>query len=292
MIYVEKLILPSSRAEINVVKNEQRTCFNTFYPFNIFPDKLLNEVRLDDITLLYGGNGSGKSTLINVLSRKINANRYSSFNDAPLFDKFVDMCTVEYVRRPLRSYVLTSDDVFDYALNARSVNESINDKRNELFDKYVAVHNEAVTNPEIGRLTGLDDYERWKEIREILSPKRTQSKYIKARVVKDIDLQSNGETAMRYFLDRIDEDAVYFLDEPENSLSVELQIQLADYIQATARVTKSQFIIATHSPIFLSIKNSLVYNLDGYPATTCRWTDLPNVRKYFDFFMAHREEFN
>lgn len=291
MIYVEKLILPSSRAEIKVVKNEQRTCFNTFYPFNIFPDKLLNEVVLDDITLLYGGNGSGKSTLINVLARKMNANRYSSFNDAPLFDKFVDMCSVEYARRPLRSYVLTSDDVFDYALSARSVNESINDKRNELFDKYVAVHNEAVTNPEIGRLTGLDDYERWKEIREILSPKRTQSKYIKARVVKDIDLQSNGETAMRYFLDRIDEDAVYFLDEPENSLSVELQIQLADYIQATARVTKSQFIIATHSPIFLSIKNSLVYNLDGYPATTCRWTDLPNVRKYFDFFMAHKDEF-
>jgi predicted ATPase len=188
--------------------------------------------------------------------------------------------------------VLTSDDVFDYVLKARTVNENISEQRNELFDKYVSVHGEAERNPEILRLNGLDDYERWSETMEILSPRKSQSSYVKKRTARDIDLYSNGQTAMRYFLERIEDDAVYLLDEPENSLSIEFQIELAEYISATARATRSQFIIATHSPILLSMENAKVYNLDAYPATVSKWTDLPNVRKYFDFFMEHREEFD
>ena len=292
MVYVSKLILPSEIAEIEFIKNEKRTCFGTFYPFKIFPDKGLRKVDFEGITMLYGGNGSGKSTLLNVLARKMHAVRYSEFNDAPLFDTFVGMCAVDYVKMPRASYVLTSDDVFDYALKARSINEGIDDQRNELFDKYVSVHRQMMSDPEIGHMHGLDDYERWKEVREIISPRKSPSSYIKKRVVNDIDLCSNGETAMRYFLDRIDEDAVYFLDEPENSLSIERQIELADYIAATARATRSQFIIATHSPVFLSMKGAKIYNLDDYPASVCNWTELPNVRRYFDFFMDHRHEFD
>ena len=96
---------------------------------------------------------------------------------------------------------------------------------------------------------------------------------------------------MRYFMDKIDNDGIYLLDEPENSLSIEFQIQLAEYIVATARCTSSQFIIATHSPVFLSMKGAMIYNLDSYPVKTCKWTTLPNVRKYFDFFMEHKDEF-
>lgn len=290
MIYIKRLMLPSESAEIDFIRDEKRTCFNTFYPFKIFPDKGLRDVELDGITMFYGGNGSGKSTLLNIIAYKMNAVRYSEFNDAPLFDKFVDMCYMEYARRPHGSFVLTSDDVFDYVLSARMINEGIDGQRNELFDKYVAVHREMAVDPEAGRLHGLDDYERWKEVREIISPRKSQSSYIKKRVVNDIDLCSNGETAMRYFLDRIDKDAVYFLDEPENSLSIEFQIQLADYVAATARLG-SQFIIATHSPIFLSMKGAKIYDLDDYPVSVSPWTELPNVRKYFDFFMEHKDEF-
>lgn len=291
MIYLKKFYLPSEYAEIDVIKNESRTCFNTFYPFKIFPDKGLREVSLDNITMFYGGNGSGKSTLINVIAEKVRAARYSDFNGAPLFDKYVEMCSEEYFRYPKASYVLASDDVFDFVLNARFVNENISDRRKELFEKYVETHGQIITNPEIGRLHGLDDYERWSEVREILSPKKTQSSYVKRRTAKDVDLHSNGECAMRYFVDRIEGDALYFLDEPENSLSVEFQIELAEYITATVRTTKSQFIIATHSPIFLSMKDAKIYNLDENPASVSEWTDLPNVRRYFDFFMEHRDEF-
>ena len=291
MIYVRTLYLPDDAEELSFIKLERRTCFHTFYPFKLFPDKGLEEVDFDGITMLYGGNGSGKSTLLNVMARKMGAIRYSDFNGSPFFDQYVEKCYVEYVRRPRASYVLTSDDVFDYVLNARMVNDNIDERRNDLFEKYVAIHNEALTDPSVGALRGLDDYERWRETREILSPKRSQSSYVKKRVARDIDLYSNGETAMRYFVDRIDEDAVYFLDEPENSLSIAFQIELAEYIAATARATRSQFVIATHSPIFLSMKGARIYNLDENPVSVCDWTELPNVRKYFDFFMEHQEEF-
>ncbi|MBQ1195430.1 MAG: AAA family ATPase [Clostridia bacterium] len=291
MIYIKKLTLPSELAEAKVIELEKRTCFNTFYPFKIFPEMGLGSLDFDGITMLYGGNGSGKSTLINVLAHKMRAARYSEFNDAPLFDRFTEMCSLDYMRTPRRSSVLTSDDVFDYVLKARTVNENISEQRNELFDKYVAIHGGAERNPDILRLKGLDDYERWSETMEILSPRKSQSSYVKKRTARDIDLYSNGQTAMRYFLERIEDDAVYLLDEPENSLSIEFQIELAEYISATARVGRTQFIIATHSPVFLAMKEAKIYNLDSYPASVCRWTELPNVRKYFDFFMEHKHEF-
>ena len=291
MIYIKSLRLPSELREIKFIEDLKQTFYHTVYPFKIFPEKRLDRVAFDGITLLYGGNGSGKSTLLNVLARKMQATRYADFNDSPFFDTFVDMCTLEYEKIPKRSFVLTSDDVFDYTLNARSVNEDLADRRNALLREYIAVHHGNLSSPETARLHGLDDSERRKEIREILSPKHTQSAFIRKRVERSIDLHSNGETAMQYFVERIDEDAVYFLDEPENSLSIKLQIELAEYIEATARATRSQFIIATHSPIFLSMKNSLIYDLDAFPASTASWTELPNVRRYFDFFMEHRDEF-
>ncbi len=290
MVYLKKFVLPSDHAENGFIKGESRTCFNTFYPFKVFPLKGLHEIEFDTITVFCGGNGSGKSTLINVIARKLNAIRFSEFNDSAFFDRFVDMCCQES-RSASRSYVLTSDDVFDYALNARSINGNLDDRRNQLFDEYVSVRREIYTNPEIGRLKGLDDYERWSETRDILSKNVTQSQFIKKRVASEIDLCSNGETAMRYFVDRIDEDALYLLDEPENSLSVERQIELAEYISATARATRSQFVIATHSPILLSMPYAKIYNLDAIPVSVCKWTELPNVRRYFDFFMEHKNEF-
>ena len=291
MIYIKNFLLPSETAEINFIKGENRTCFHTFYPFKIFTDKLLRNIEFDNITLLYGGNGSGKSTLLNVIARKISATRFSPFNASPFFDDFVDMCYDEFLRRPDKVFALTSDDVFDYSLTARMVNTDIDLKRDELIEKYLSVRADVLENPEKGLLRGLDDYERWSETREILSPRKSQSSYVKGRVKREVDLYSNGQTAMRYFTDRVDGDGLYLLDEPENSLSVELQGELAEYIQATARATRSQFIIATHSPLLLAMRGAKIYNLDAHPASVCKWTELPNVRRYFDFFIEHRDEF-
>ena len=67
MIYLRKLVLPSDDEDNSVIMSERRTCFNSFYPFGIFPRKELRRLDFNGITMLYGGNGSGKSTLINII---------------------------------------------------------------------------------------------------------------------------------------------------------------------------------------------------------------------------------
>ena len=133
------------------------------------------------------------------------------------------------------------------------------------------------------------DYDDWKESMD--AKKSTQSTFVKNRLMRNVDMQSNGETAMRYYTERIDRDALYLIDEPENSLSATRQKELAEYIHQSARFFGCQFIIASHSPIFLSIPEAKIYDLDSKPVRTKKWTDLPNVRMYYDFFMEHKAEF-
>lgn len=81
-------------------------------------------------------------------------------------------------------------------------------------------------------------------------------------------------------------------DEPENSLSVERQLELVKFIEVSVRFFGCQFIIATHSPFLLSMKNAKIYNLDESPMRVSEWTTLPNVRTYYDFFKSHEGEFS
>ena len=291
MIYIKHLSLPSEYAEVELIKKEMRTCFNSMYPFKIFSAKDLYEVDFDDITIFYGGNGSGKTTLLNILAEKILSTRHSDFNNSPFFKQFTEMSRVEYRKPRKGSQVLTSDDVFDYVLNIRELNEEVDSKREQLLDKYEQTHKQYKLDHSIMHLNGLEDYERWKETRDIIYKKVSQSRYVKERLDKNVDMFSNGETAMKYFTDMINEDSLYLMDEPENSLSIEYQLELAEYIAASARHFRCQFVIATHSPIFLSLPKARIYNLDEYPVCLQKWTELPNVRKYFEFFMSHKDEF-
>ncbi|MEF9921443.1 MAG: AAA family ATPase, partial [Anaerovoracaceae bacterium] len=101
----------------------------------------------------------------------------------------------------------------------------------------------------------------------------------------------NGESAFWYFTQEIKENGIYLLDEPENSLSADLQLQLLDFIQDSARFFNCQFIISTHSPFLLSMEQAKIYDLDETPVRVKLWTELENVRKFYDFFREHSDEF-
>lgn len=44
--------------------------------------------------------------------------------------------------------------------------------------------------------------------------------------------------------------------------------------------------IATHSPFVLAIRGAKIYDLDEEPVDVKRWTELENVRAYYDFLKA------
>ena len=121
---------------------------------------------------------------------------------------------------------------------------------------------------------------------------KTMSRFVRERVIaKDIQEQSNGESALMYFSSSIADNGLFILDEPENSMSASMQIKLARFIEDSARFFGSQFIIATHSPFLLSIKDAVIYDLDSTPVSQKTWSELENMRIYYDFFKSHAQEF-
>ena len=281
--YLERLELLSEKDEVDFFKEERRTCFDTVYPFKIFPDKRLESVEFAPITIFYGGNGSGKSTLLNIIAEKTHITRHSPFSGSAFFDRYVSRCEIEGKPVPLCSEIICSDDVFDELFSARRINEGIDRRRNELFVEY----RERRDRKNV--LHSLSEYDEWKESADAQS--QSQSRFVRDRLRRNVDMRSNGESAMKYFLDHIREDALYLMDEPENSLSVEFQQELSTYISSSAAYYGCQFVLATHSPILLSMENAVIYDLDAYPVCTRSWTELENVRRYFTFFEMHKEEF-
>ena len=281
--YVKRLSLVSESEEDRFLLFQKRTCFSGVYPFKIFPAKGIEEIELAPITILYGGNGSGKTTLLNILAEKAGVIRHSAFNGSAFFPEYIKRCRLYSDSLPKNSQILTSDDVFDYLLNIRYLNDGIDTRRNELFEDYLdrkyAHH----------QLKSLSEYDDWKESYDTKT--KSQSQFVRDRLMRNVDMFSNGQSAMKYFTDRISEDSLYLLDEPENSLSIELQQELCEYLQASARHFGCQFVIATHSPVLLSMKDTLIYDLDSNPVQTRKWTELENVRRYFDFFEKHRDLF-
>lgn len=137
-------------------------------------------------------------------------------------------------------------------------------------------------------MKSLDDYEQLKKVN--LARSKTQSEYIRRNIMGNVREHSNGESAFIYFSDKIKENALYLLDEPENSLSSQKQLELQKFLQDSVRFFGCQFIIATHSPFLLSMKGAKIYDLDEDWVDIKKWTQLENVRAYFDFFMEHKSE--
>ena len=283
MNYIDSLYLPSDHQETGFLMSQRRTCYNGCYPYKIFPQKGLSEINFAPITIFYGGNGSGKTTLLNVIAEKTNVLRHSAFSGSAFFANYVSDCEIEGKTLPENSQILTSDDVFDYLLNIRYLNDGIDVRREELFEDYLsrkyADH----------QLKSMADYAEWKESYDAKS--KSQSKFVKERLMRNVDMFSNGESAMRYFVDHITENALYLLDEPENSLSPQLQQELVQFLADSARFFGCQLILSTHSPFLLSMKGAKIYDLDTKPAAVKGWTELSNVRAYYDFFKKHEREF-
>ncbi len=96
---------------------------------------------------------------------------------------------------------------------------------------------------------------------------------------------------MQILEDNIEPDNLYLLDEPEVSLSPQNQVKLAKKINEMARYLGIQFIIATHSPFMLGILDAKIYNLDTKEYEVQKWSELENVKYFYNFFKDREEEF-
>lgn len=293
MIYLQSFHMPSKNAEESYLSNSdkaKRTYYTTQYPFGLFRYRELPEFSFTDITIFCGNNGSGKSSILNVIAEKLALERKAPFNRSDFFEDYVDLCYYSLDRViPKGSSIITSDGVFEKVLDIRRINDGIDSNRAEMIDRYIE---ENSPNAAPNRLQGFDDYDRWKQVYDMRNKNRSQSRFLRDNLMRNIQERSNGESALSYFVDSIHENALYLLDEPENSLSPQNQLQLKYFIEDSVRSFGCQFIISTHSPFLLSLKGANIYDIDETPPVEKKWTELECVKVYHDFFEGERDKFN
>lgn len=264
------------------------------YPCGLFAKKQLREVHFKKITVFYGGNGSGKSTLLNLIAEKLELNRIAPFNSGEMVASYVKACEYSlgyddegfHHRIPNGSRIISSDDIFDYMLTVRTNNDEIGESKEEARDEWAHLKFGKTI-----KMSGMQDYEALRM--QVLARRESVSrrKFIRQTAGHEVKLNSNGETALDYFEKRLKPDTLYCLDEPENSMSPKMQLNLVKMLEELARYCGCQFIIATHSPFLLALEGARIYDLDAAPVEIKDWWELENTRIYYEFFKKHHKLF-
>ena len=296
MIYIDTIKLPSRETICDY-------WYSSVYPWNIFFKNEFGWINCKDITIFYGNNGSGKSTLLNLIAERINARRsillfkdfsYDKFTGQEIhfFDDFVKEINIRtsqdddfnYIELPKTIKLITSDDIFKKIENRTNHNNKtlnqIADKRDE-YTKIKYNSNDFKASS--------DNYD---ELVKIIETRRlTKTVYSKVHSDSKEKMQSNGETVLDYFEQAFQNGGIYLLDELKNCLSPIFQLELMKIIQDASRYYDCQFIICSHSPFILGLRDAVIYNMDSRPVIPEEWEKLENVRIYFEFFKSKRDKF-
>jgi predicted ATPase len=97
--------------------------------------------------------------------------------------------------------------------------------------------------------------------------------------------QSHGEAFLALFENRI-EDGVYLLDEPEAALSPGRQLTFLTILHHLASMIVAQFIIATHSPILITLPGATVLSLEDGQIREVSYRDTEHFQLTRDFLNA------
>lgn len=250
------------------------------YPYNVFQNKYIDPFVFSPITVFYGNNGSGKSTLLNIIADKLNLKGKESAISNKLGT--VDYCSTFTLEC---SYSLGDDD---YGREIAEIPET---------SRYIKSEDILYEIKKVQQEQVLSDGLEYDFVKNGMSKEQARNYLAKNRYKLEKNIQfaqekySNGETSMQYFDEYLKPNGLYLLDEPEVSLSPANQVLLAEEINKLTRLLQCQFIIATHSPFMLGTLNAKIYDIDTKEYDVTKWSDLENVRYFYNFFKQHETEF-
>ena len=89
---------------------------------------------------------------------------------------------------------------------------------------------------------------------------------------RSLHAQSHGEAFLAVLLNRV-QSGVIVMDEPESALSPQRQLALLARMADLVATGKTQFIIATHSPVLLTFPEADIVSLDDIPLRSVKLED-------------------
>ena len=104
---------------------------------------------------------------------------------------------------------------------------------------------------------------------------------------RDLHEQSHGEAFFALFDNRFHGNGLYILDEPEAALSPNRQLTFLNRMHELI-AQKSQFIIATHSPIILGYPHAIIYQISKNGVERVAYDDTEHVQVTRQF-LNHRD---
>lgn len=102
--------------------------------------------------------------------------------------------------------------------------------------------------------------------------------------------KSHGQCNMAFFESRFRVPGLYLLDEPETALSPRRQLELLRIVGAAAARGDAQFVVATHSPLLMSLPGSRILSFDGDGIAPVAYRDTDSYRLHQQFFAGQGRE--
>ena len=217
------------------------------FPWNLPIVKQLEELEFEkNISFFVGENGSGKSTILEAIAAYTEVPLAGSFRleeDESLkaANRLADFLSLRFKEKTHHGFFVRAEDFIGFS---RSIKRQIKE-----LDQEIEEVKATFTGGDIKLTLGTIEGEKNQLIK---------------RYSKDLEAMSHGEGFMKFFTSRITGKGLYLIDEPEAALSPTRQLSLLSLIIEKVKKTGSHFIIATHSPIIMSIPNSEVFHFkDG-----------------------------
>lgn len=228
MPYIEQVKITPSRSKT--------------YPFNIPSIINAKDIALDsNVTVLIGDNGIGKSTLLEAIAVKLKLPRmdlnsnynHKDFNSARMLEPYLHL-----------THSALPSGLFFRPIDLPSYIESLRNSGEAAvsYFKEVGITDEYV----IKMMSDSQNFYKREMVNKFGFP---------------LEQFSHGEACLKVMSAYISKPGVYILDEPEAALSPIRQLELISIIINNVKKYGSQFIIATHSPLFMAISDSKLFEI-------------------------------
>lgn len=214
------------------------------FPFNLPVFKTTKELQLTKpITIFVGENGSGKSTLLESLAIAMNLPAIGSTDletDKTLTElqQFADSLHGAWSRKTYNGFFFRAEDYFGFVKRLNAIDQEL---AGDIVDFEKKLSGSGLKMA-VGSIYGQKE--------------ALQKKY------GDLNQVSHGEGFIKVLQNRIQPEGIYLIDEPEAALSPQRQLSLFALIKTMTEVHNCQFIIATHSPILMTLPNSQLFEFN------------------------------